>query len=390
MCGDYVPLLKLLVQTLNFTIDWVHATDNRFGVMDLDSGEWVGTIGLLAKKEAEIAPLLFFITSSRESVVDFSSPITNYGGHLYMKKPRLSVSWGTFYEIFRQKYWLALVVSTLFISIVLGGFFMIYDRPHLKYNCCVGILQKVFSGFSMVCLSFACQDVLIGAPNKIKTSNSFRIIFLTTCVFGMVNFYTYSVGLISFLMVENYELPIKDLSDFLKKPDYQLMIEDDGLKLYFSEANSWPHDMIWAETLKDNPDAHASSAIDADTTLMNDPKRVLLSTPDGALGLPNYPCNIVKLKNEYSKKSLGYTFQKDSPYISLFSKTIIDFAEFGNFHYISEMQQRTKSSVPCSNENHYRSLSYNNIFSIFILLVIGIVISALHCIIESVYFTFLK
>ena len=35
MCGVYTALFKTLTINLNFTIDWIHAVDNNYGVFDV-------------------------------------------------------------------------------------------------------------------------------------------------------------------------------------------------------------------------------------------------------------------------------------------------------------------------------------------------------------------
>ena len=119
MCGNYAPLLNLLVNQLNFSIQWVNTNDTAFGVLNLTFQEWDGAIGLLDKKKAELAPLWFTMTPSRASFVDFSSPIGNYGSHLYMKRPDREASWSTYYDVFDEKYLLVMIVFFILISTLL-------------------------------------------------------------------------------------------------------------------------------------------------------------------------------------------------------------------------------------------------------------------------------
>ena len=254
------------------------------------------------------------------------------------------------------------------------------------------ISSYFLSGLAVVGLSLSCQDFNLGMPKRIRVVNSLRIIFYVTCVFGMLNFYTYSVGLISHLMIEIYKLPINDLKDFVsKQSDYHLMIMNgDGFELYFSQANNWPLNKIWNEKMKNNPDAYVSSAIEGDNVLMRNPKSILLLTPDSALGLPNYPCNIVRARKEYSRKSVAYAFKKHSVYVGVFSKFITDFNEYGNMHYIEATNERYKPSLACTNDKEYRPLGYVNIFYLFIVLFAGIVCSGTYAFIESMYYKYTR
>ena len=100
MCGNYVPLLKLILEQLNFTVVWVKAKDGGCGHFDVTSRKWKGLLGLLDSNEAQISPCWHFMTSSKWVDFDFSNPITRYGAHLYMKKPHKTASWSTYYDVF--------------------------------------------------------------------------------------------------------------------------------------------------------------------------------------------------------------------------------------------------------------------------------------------------
>ena len=73
MCGNYAPLLKLILEQLNFTILWVQAKDHAFGHLDTATGKWNGLLGLLQNNEAQISPCWHFMTSSKWIDFDFSN-----------------------------------------------------------------------------------------------------------------------------------------------------------------------------------------------------------------------------------------------------------------------------------------------------------------------------
>ena len=54
-------------------------------------------------------------------------------------------------------------------------------------------------------------------------------------------------------MVQHYEMPIKELKDFLDKPEYQLLIKRGGsTELYFSQSSEDHLKQIWSKIQKDN------------------------------------------------------------------------------------------------------------------------------------------
>lgn len=389
MCGNYVPLLKLLTQQLNFTIRWVHAKDNAFGVKNSVSQKWNGLLGLLVNNEADISPCWSFITSSRTNDMDFSSPISKYGGHLYMKRPLAAASWGTYYNVFDDTYWLATTIFFVLIAIWLSVFFVVVgkmnDSGHRYKMSHCQILLHFISGMTMVCLSLGCQDVSTGVPRNLKILKSLRIIFFVTCLFGVMNNYIYNSGLISLLTVENYELPINGMEDFLSKSDYQLMVmSGDGLESYFQLSDDLVRKRIWKEKIMDNPKAYVSSTSEGESIMMENSKRVLFITPDSATAFSNYPCGITRATKEFAKYSVGYGFQKYSPYVGVFNYIINDLIEFGNVKYIQSSIAMEKDSLTCEENKQYKPLGYENIFSVFILFFIGIVVSCARLVFELV------
>ena len=389
MCGNYIPLLKILAQQLNFTIRWVHAKDDGFGVKDPLTKKWNGLLGLLTNNKSDLSPCWHFITSLRSKEMDFSSPISKYGGHLYMKRPHVSASWGTYFNVFDGTYWIVLMIFFLLISILFCIFFVMIGEMNLtsskgKISSYKPMLYFA-SGLSMVCLSLGCQDVSIGMPRNAKISNSMKILFLVTCLFGVMNNYVYNSSLISLLTIEKYELPINSMEDFLDKPDYQLMLMSaDGLESYFSLADDLVRKKIWEDKLFGSSEAFVSSTIEGEEILMKDPKRVLFLSPDSATAFVNFPCGITRATKEFAKNSVGYGFQKNSPYVALFSYVINDLIEFGNVKYIQSSIAMEKDSMACEQNKEYKPLGYDNIFSVFILLFIGIILSCIKLIYERI------
>ena len=389
MCGNYVPLLKLLTQQLNFTIRWTHAKDNGFGVIDSVSSKWNGLLGLLVNNEADISPCWHFITSSRTNDMDFSSPISKYGGHLYMKRPHVTASWGTYFNVFDGTYWLVLAILSGLISILLCVFFAFVCEINISSQKDTNLYWKILSyftsGIAMVCLSLGGQDVSVAVPQNIKTSKSLKILFFVTCVFGVMNFYIYNSSLISLLTIEKYDLPINNMEDFISKPDYQLMVmSGDGLESYFRLSDDLVRKKIWKANLENNPKAYVSSTAEGENTLMRNSKRVLFLTPDSATGFSHYPCEITRATKEFAKYSVGYGFKKNSPFVGVFSYIINDLVEFGNVKYIQSAIAMEKDSLTCEENKEYRPLGYENIFSVFILFFIGIIFSCIKLLLELI------
>ena len=103
---------------------------------------------------------------------------------------------------------------------------------------------------------------------------------------------------------------------------------------------------------------------------MKNQDRVLLLTQDSATGLSNYPCGLSQTTREFLRKS---AFPKNSIYVGLFSYILTDLIEFGNVHYLQSLIQMENHSSTCNHHKDYRPLGYENIFTVFILFIAGVV-----------------
>ena len=75
-----------------------------------------------------------------------------------------------------------------------------------------------------------------------------RLLQTTICLFGIINFYVYNGGLISSLMVQKYENAEEDeLTDFLDKPEYKLLIDNNiAVESYLSTSSDPKCKILWA------------------------------------------------------------------------------------------------------------------------------------------------
>ena len=138
--------------------------------------------------------------------------------------------------------------------------------------------------------------------------------------------------------------------------------------------------------MKTNPTAFISNGIEADKVMLNKEKMVFLLGEDDVLGLPSYPCNIVRSDNAYFPNLAAYVFQNDSPYIGAFNLAIKKFVQDGIMQRILMQEEKAMRLKKCSNDNEFKPLGYENIFTIFISCCIGIVVSIAYCCIEGAYY----
>ena len=242
-------------------------------------------------------------------------------------------------------------------------------------------LSKLMFGLSQCLRAFAAIDVGSDGYENDRYFKSKRLLILVMCFCGVLNLYVYNAGLISYLMIENYEIPINDLRDILAKPEYKLLVlggTSDASFLKYSHDPSYRR--IWNKTLEEG--GIVSSHKEAVEKLLEDHNNVYFGiSPEVELSTDTYPCQLMKSKMAYNFRDAGYAFKKNSPYIKVFSHEIQKVIESG---LETEIDSSLNKNVQCDDpsEQSFRKITYNDIILGFIIFVIGSILAVFNLAVE--------
>ena len=100
MYGREVQMFSLLHSILNFSVSWVYIKDETFGSYDEETGNWNGIVGMIKQDQIDTSLISLSITSLRREAVEFAHPIRKYEYLLFLKKPKGSLHWDTYYAVF--------------------------------------------------------------------------------------------------------------------------------------------------------------------------------------------------------------------------------------------------------------------------------------------------
>ena len=398
--GNEVEIFQTLMDSLNFTIQGVYNEDHQYGKLDLDTNSWNGIIGQLISGEADMSIFQLIVIKSRGLAIDFSTATNDNAFGLYMRKPRQSLSWETFTKVFYYRYWCLLCVIAVLCSVVLWMFFEIFDTnpaSPIKQKLLSNIIRNLGSGFSVVGLSFASQDVSLARTQTNHSSLSLRILFFTVCMFGAMNYWAWNAGLISHLTYEGIELPIEKLEDFFSHSDYQIVVlKNAAPESYFSDAEVKDRNgiisdshrtvlKIWKDKIEGNPNAYVSNSLEEEAAILGDEKKVLFANVLGEPTMANYPCKLMKSVYTYHKTSVAYPFPKNSPHKKVFDKAINRLVETGSISIFEQHKKHLKPIVNCDEDSDWVALGYENILIAFVISGIGLVLAIIYCLLEYVY-----
>ena len=243
-----------------------------------------------------------------------------------------------------------------------------------------GTIHDLASGISVTCLALAVQDVSIGYKDLARTlSVSIRVVMLVICFFGMLNYFVYNAGMISFLMVQESELPINTLQDILDNPQYQLLVSrGTSDKSYFTSSNYELHKKLLS---KINQEGGLISGYDEGEELIkNDSHKVLFVESWFGDVYKSFPCEVVTTGHTFGSVQGTWPFQNQSPYADLFGYHARRMVDLG----LTSHMNRKRGDIKCTTKQDetFRPFGYGEVQTLFAISGIGYIMAIIYCIIE--------
>ena len=383
--GPHTQFFAILQASLNFSVKWVYVADEKFGSLDQRNDDWNGIVGMVQKNQIDTSILDLAITKERSSVVSFTTPFRSYRIKLFMKKPQSLRAWDTFLKVLKLNYWFAM--SSSFICCVVCIFLSNLRHQNVDILNIRKWTNVSIFGISIVSTdrAFVCMDVNTPSNISITPTRSARLLILTVCIFGMINYQVYNAGLISSLMVQRYELPINQLDDILTQPGYKLLVTGGAIhESFLKHSNFEKYRTIWMKTYEEK--GVLSSDDVGERQIIHDEKYILLSlSPDFEMMFDTFPCEVVSSKITYGEFPGGYIFSKDSSLLNVFNYHIQKIAEKGL--ETERFDEQKYSIIECGdiNDVFFITLSYNEVISAFYLLALGCFVASMNMIMEYGY-----
>ena len=380
-----LELTKQLAMDLNFTITWIKAKDNSYGVFNQHSKAWDGLIGLIVRGEAELSNAYLTVTSSRREVISFTSEFHQSKFGIYMAKPSISQSWTTYLDVFSFLYWCVLFALLAFFAFILALFF--FDKNDLDHShIATSFFKEILSSASVMLLTLANEDLCIGRIKHLYRSYSFKVLIFVIGMLGWFVKESYTGGLISSLIDQRYESQINHLEDILFHQDYQLILKNGTASVqYFENAKEWPYKQLWDTQLKNNDKAYINNEADAEKLLLNYKKCVYFDRLSEVEPIfESYPCSIIRSRKTYFHHPIALAFKKNSPYLGLFNHQLRLYKESGILANMVSLKKNQKGMTNCRSDP-LLYIGYETVCSAFAALTIGMAMAITYLIIELLY-----
>jgi len=121
--GIEPSLLHILAEKLNFTFEYIFAApDEMWGeILDFGNGNvtFTGILGMLQRREADIALANYYVDYNRKKYIDFTQPYGISHECFMVPVPRPNPKWTALYGPFQWPVWIATFLSFTFAALIL-------------------------------------------------------------------------------------------------------------------------------------------------------------------------------------------------------------------------------------------------------------------------------
>ncbi|KAK3863639.1 hypothetical protein Pcinc_030602 [Petrolisthes cinctipes] len=376
--GIDLSVIRALAHTLNFTFRLVRPPDGKWGSPQPD-GTITGLIGQVARHEAQLALCELTITSSRESVVDFTVPYYMESTTLVSPAPKEKNRAFAVFSPFTLKVWICLCAVTCgmgpLLRLLTRFLVTLLHYPDLHhYNTSV-LCFNVFRNLMIQSSVFRPEVWVLRFP------------FFFWYLFCFYIYALYSGTLTAVLAVPTYETPIESLSDLEAAHSRGFTIattRDSSFEHAFKSARSGIYREVWQ--LFDHKDRSISflPAPEDGFDLVLKKKYVFINAQINSLvkatqrGLRRFHIT----RQTFLPQNYGVACPSGSPYQPVFSNVLRRMTEGGLIlkwagEEVNKAAPHTEDASHTDTTGRLTALNLQHLQAAFFLLVFGVTLAGL-------------
>ena len=300
--------------------------------------------------------------------------------NLLQKSPENEIDWSTYWKGYSPQYWLTFLGSTILLSAIVSE--PLSNKRLNKFES----LNRGLAFVGKACINMETLSAL--RNSRIHCCHQIRVLGITVVLFGSLNFWCYNATLVSNLAVFKAEQSIQSFQELLARGGDK--------KLYVVEGHSVIDDLkdspvttnrdIWDSFLRYQKDSLLKTENQLLDLVLQSRNHLGLLTPD-VIGSSKQVCQVSLAKETYFTKPYGVPVRRQSEYLRLFKQAAFQIARSGI--YDRHLIQTQRRNIECQEENRsespfVKSIDYETVKSIFVLLATGIATASSILLLENV------
>ncbi len=322
LSGLLPDLIGAMEEMSNFTVEWETPADNQFGA-PLPNGSWTGLVGMVQRKEVDLAAGPMVMSLERSEVLDFTFAYMDSHNTLVIVDPTFSGSkakgnaFGILATLTVQSW---VFFGLIFILIMLAYIFIRF----INENYINVENQHIRSLYDTI--------NVFGSENK-TGAHSKRIWLLTVSMLCIVGQAYFEGALTSFLTAKAPPQKINSFFDTITFGHQVIALEGSKFATDLEKAppGSGRH-AVYNKMMIDNPDAYFQSLPSIKEALIEDPTLVLASSEFALFGDDRFmPLNGL---DDAIVEQVAMGMQKDSELIGLFNHNLLQLRNSGVLDFI--------------------------------------------------------
>jgi len=397
--GLCIDLLDKLKEEMKFRYTIEESASNIYGAPDVFTGEWNGMVRYLIDNKADLAIGPFTISSSRQTVIDFTQPFLDVGLSIIMKKEEDSdYKVFSFLRPFDFYLWLAIVFTTLGVGVFLwvhstfspygyhGRVAQASDprtvtRDELKTKEHLRFFNAIWSSFAY----YVSQGPDVLHPVSLSGRIAVGVWWFAVLIIGA----TYTANLASFLIVQRFQTPVQSVEDLARQTKIEYGIPGNGQTQTYFQTSSIPTYVTMWEFMKSTGNILKNST-EGINRVREGNFAFIFDSAVLEYHVNQPPCNtLYTVGRVFGKFGYGFGLQKNSPFTHHFSVNVLDLRQRGYMETMKakwlggtcekdQAESQSSSSINTSGD----VLTFTDMSGVFYCVLFGMVSSLLVLLVE--------
>ncbi|KAF5280992.1 hypothetical protein FQA39_LY05197 [Lamprigera yunnana] len=389
--GFCIDLLKEIASMVGFDYRIELVPDGKYGVIDLDTGEWNGIVRQLMDKKADLAVGSMTINYARESVIDFTKPFMNLGISILFKVPKSQQArLFSFMNPLAMDIWLYVLSAYILVSITI--FVVARFSPYEWHNphpCDIEneVIENQFSFANS--FWFTIGTLMQQGSDLNPKATSTRIVGGIWWFFTLIIISSYTANLAAFLTVERMITPIENAEDLATQNEIPYgTLESGSTMTFFRDSMIETYKKMWRFMENRKPSVFVGTYEEGMQKVLEGNYAFLMESTmlDYAV---QRDCNLTQIGGLLDSKGYGIATPMGSPWRDKISLAILELQEKGEIQMLYDKWWKntgdTCSRNDKSKESKANSLGVDNIGGVFVVLLCGLAFAVIVAICEFCY-----